>query len=336
MAKNTRREFLERAVGAVGAGVTLTAFGRESLLAEALGTARDYAAGRHAIELDGVTAGWVQSAEGGHASADVVSQTMGGVQYHGRPGAKVRYEDITVNCGAGMSRGFYEWIKVNLDHKYARKNGAVVEYDFNYKEVSRMEWTNGLISEVGFPALDAASKDAAKMTVRIRPESTRTITRRGGTSVGPKMQAPQKRWLPANFRLQIPNLDCTRVNRIEALQISLALPESGVGEMRTHEQQPTRARFPDLVATLPESQDGGFYKWHQDFVARGSRAAKKNGRLDYLTPDGQVLFTLGFRSLEIFKFAPERMQAHNENIRRVQAGMHCEDITFSYGPGASA
>ena len=32
----------------------------------------------------------------------------GGVKKHL---AGVKYEDITVNCGTGMSKGFYEWTK---------------------------------------------------------------------------------------------------------------------------------------------------------------------------------------------------------------------------------
>jgi hypothetical protein len=33
-------------------------------------------------------------------------------------------------------------------------------------------FARGLITEIGFPALDASSKDAAKMTLRFQPETT--------------------------------------------------------------------------------------------------------------------------------------------------------------------
>jgi hypothetical protein len=45
--------------------------------------------------------------------------------------------------------------------------------DFDLRVRQRREFTNALITEVGFPALDAASKDAAHLTVRIKPEFSR-------------------------------------------------------------------------------------------------------------------------------------------------------------------
>jgi hypothetical protein len=55
------------------------------------------------LELDGVYAGMASSAEGGYASADVVTERPGpdGIVHKHIAGAK--YEDTTVNCGTGMS-----------------------------------------------------------------------------------------------------------------------------------------------------------------------------------------------------------------------------------------
>src|SRR5262245_5535175 len=114
-------------------------------------------AGKFALELDGIDAGWIMSAEGGHASADV------------------KYEDITLTFGTGMSKAFYGWMKDSFDHKHSRKNGAIIAATFDHKEMSRMTFTNAIIQEIGFPALDAASKDAAKLTLVLEPEHTRNV-----------------------------------------------------------------------------------------------------------------------------------------------------------------
>lgn len=340
MAKRTRREFLESAVfGAVGAGVALTAFPPGFLLAEPQATdRRSYTAGKYAVELDGVMAGWVQSVEGGHATSDVVTEKIGNDPLQKKHIAGVKYEDITVNCGVGMSRGFYEWIRASLDRQYPRKNGAIAVCDYDSKEISRLEWTQGLISEVGFPALDAASKDAAKMTVKITPESTRSVKGSGRIAAAAKLQAAQKKWVPANFRLQIGTLDCTRVNKIEALTIKQKVVENPVGEMRNYQKEPANAEVPNLAITLPEEHAAAFDAWHKSFVIQGkdSQGSKKNGQLDYLTPDlREVLFTLTFKNLGIFKLTPEKTEAGSENIRRVRAEMYCEEIRFSYGSGAA-
>ena len=87
------------------------------------------AAGRYSIELDGALAGWVQSADGGSAVADVVVEKLGaGSLIAKKHIGNVKYEDISISCGTGMSKGFYQWIKDSMDGKAPRKNGAVRFY----------------------------------------------------------------------------------------------------------------------------------------------------------------------------------------------------------------
>ena len=168
---------------------------------------RGYVAGKYGIELGDALAGWVQSVEGGHAFSDVVSEKLGPDHIIHKHIANVRYDDITITCGTGMTKPFYEWIKASFDRKNTRKDGAVVTADYSYKEISRMTFNHALISEIGFPALDASSKDAAKITVKITPETTRMKTG-SGKQLGKVEAKIQKKWLPSNFRLKIDGLDC--------------------------------------------------------------------------------------------------------------------------------
>jgi phage tail-like protein len=297
---------------------------------------RAYVAGKFGIELDGVAAGWVYSAEGGTATADVVNERVSADHVIHKHLAGVKYEPITLTVGTGMSKGFYQWIKDTMDHKGTRKNGAIVAADYNYKEVSRISFTNALITEIGFPALDAASKDAAKMTIKIQPETTkRTVSTNGGSIQGTFRfdQSIQKKWLPANFRLKIDGLpDSTaRVNKIEAIVVKQKVVENAVGQLRTYQIEPASLEIPNLVITTPESHSDDLYKWQDDFVIRGSSDKVKGGTLEYLTPDLQtVLFTITFKHLGIFKLTPEKVEAGSENVRRVKAEMYCEDMSFSY------
>jgi len=298
---------------------------------------RGYVAGKYGIELDGILAGWVGSVEGGHATSDVVAEKLGPDHIVHKHIAGVKYEDISISCGTGMSKAFYEWVKASFDHNYGRKGGAIITADYNYKEHARLTWFNGLISEIGFPALDASSKDAAKMTIKVTPEYTRQSTTTGGPSVSgkyandPKMQ---KKWLPANFRLKIDGTDCTRVNKIEAIVVKQKIINNAVGELRDYEMEPAHLEIPNLVVTLAESHSKEFYDWHEDFVIKGNNGDDKErgGSLEYLTPNLQeVLFTLTFKHLGIFKLTPEKVEAGSENIRRVKGEMYCEDIQFVYG-----
>jgi len=300
---------------------------------------RGYVAGKYGVELDGIMAGWVWSAEGGHATSDVVQEKLGPDHIIKKHIAGVKYEDLSVSCGTGMSKGFYEWIKASFDHKYSRKNGAIIAADYNYKEHSRLTFFNGLITEIGFPALDAASKDAAKMTIKIAPETTReSVSAGGGASISGKYAidaAKQKKWLPANFRLKIDGLEetCTRVNKIEAITVKQKVIENPVGELRDYEKEPAHLEIPNLVITFPESHAKPFYDWHEDFVIKGNNGddKEKNGTLEYLTPNLQeVLFTLTFKHVGIFKLTPEKVESGSENIRRLKAEMYVEEMEFNY------
>jgi hypothetical protein len=235
-----------------------------------------------------------------------------------------------------MSNGFYQWIQDLLNHKYLRKHGALIDADYRYVERSRLDFVNALITEVGFPALDAASKAACRMTVKFAPEFTRMKMAQGSSL---KKSMPglgvQKRWLPANFRLKIDGLEeaCSRVSQIEALVIKHPVSERGIGDVRDYEREPTAVEIPNLVITVPELHAGQFYRWHEDFVIRGNNGPdkEKSGTLEYLTPNlKEALFTLTFKQLGIFKLAPEKVESGSENIRRVKAEMYCEELKFDY------
>jgi len=303
---------------------------------------RGYVAGKYAIEIGGILAGWVGSVEGGHATSDVVSEKLGPDHIVHKHIGGVKYEDISVSCGTGMSKALYQWIKDSFDHKYTRTDGAIITANYDYKEHARLTWHHALITEIGFPALDAASKDAAKMSIKFSPEFTRYTTTTDGPSIaggkyglGDKQQ--QKKWLPANFRLKIDGLDCTRVNKIEAIVVKQKVIENPIGELRDYEKEPAHLEIPNLVVTLAESHSKEFYDWHEDFVIKGHNTDgfEKGGHLEFLTPDlKETLFTLNFFHLGIFKLTPEKVEAGSENIRRVKAEMYCENIEFLYSQSA--
>jgi phage tail-like protein len=321
MKQRTRREFLrETVLGALGSSMALTAVSFEDLLAE---PQRSYAAGKYAVELDGVLAGWLYSAEGGHATSDVVEGGGSGpVKKHI---AGVKYEDIVLTCGTGMSKGFYDWIIACAERRYIRKNGAIVTCDYNFKEMSRLEFENALITEVGFPALDAASKDAAKMSIKISPELTREKMNRGGTLSSAK-NAMQKKWVPSNFRLKIDRLDCSRVSKIDA--ITIKQQAGGNPRFLSGSGNPGTA---SLVITLPEAQSKPFYEWHQASLnRRNAPVEKRTGQLDYLSEDMRELISLRFDDLGIKDVTPERAERGIENIRRVKAEMYYERMQLSF------
>jgi hypothetical protein len=240
--------------------------------------------GKYAIELDGIKAGWVWSVEGGQAIADG------------------KYEDITITCGTGMTKAFYQWMKDSFDHKHSRKSGAIISATFDHKEMSRMEFTNARIKEIRLPALDAGSKDALKMSITLEPESTHVAPAEAGML--PKEPAANR--LSSKFRLQIDGLDCSRVNKIEALTVR-------------------QLESPNLVVTLAASHHDN---WRENqIVDRNDKSNLRAASLAYLDQDRKnVLMELKF-DMGIYKLTPDKVEAGGEGLK---AEMYCENITFMY------
>lgn len=301
---------------------------------------RAYPVNRFRLEIDGNHSGWLQTAEGGQASAEAVQERLsGGYPVRKHPG-NVKFDDLTITCGTGMSKQFYEWVKASISYDHERRHGAIVSADYDFKEINRLTFYEGLITEVGFPGLDASSKDACKMTIKISPEKTETEFGNRSKSVLPSNidARKQKQWLPSFFRLRIDGggggpLKCDRVSKIEPLVIKQKVIENSVGEELVFQKEPAQIDFPNLVVTLPEVDAKGWYDWHKSFIIDGEsdQSKEKSGSLEYLAADrNTVLFTLNFFNLGILKYQPDKLESGTDKLRSVKVEMYAERIEFDF------
>ncbi len=300
---------------------------------------RGLVGGKTAIELNGKQAGWVFNALGGTATAEVVSEPTGADRVTHKHVTNVKYDDIAVNCGAGMSREFYGLVKAGVEGTSGRFSGAIVVADYDYKESSRITFANALVTEIAFPALDASSKEAGRMLVTFSPQYTRLVAGSGqrSTQSGSLTPGGQKKWLTSSFKLAIDGLDTTRVIKIEPLTAKTAVVNSAVGSQREPTKEATKIQYSNLVFYVPETAAKPFLDWHDAFVIRGqnAQANEKNGRLEMLTQDLRTaLFTLDFTGIGIVGVAPEP-PATGESVRRMRVEMYIETMKLTADPSAS-
>jgi len=321
----SRRAFLAGAAGLTGVALTVGHW-TPALAANV----RVVSTGRIGLELDKVSAGFIPFAVGGNATSDVVTEKLGADHIAHKHLAGVKYEDITINAGTGMSKAFYSWVAATPAFKFFRHSGAIVAADVNMKIRTRVEFSNALITEIGMPALDAASKDAAKMTIKFAPEFTRRV--KAGGSLKGSFSAVQQKWNVGNFKLQIDGVDTAFVSKIDALVIKANITENPVGEARDYEKEATSLEIPNLKVTVAESHADDFFKWHEDFVIKGNNGseAEKKGSLSYLAQDLKTeLFRLDFSGLGIFALDPDPYTSQGDHLRHVTAQIYCESIKFS-------
>jgi hypothetical protein len=253
---------------------------------------------------------------------------------------------ITFTCEMGMSKNMYDWIKSSMNDRHLHQSG-IIHRDLaarnvmttsgdgmpgNHKDVMELAFTDAQITTIGFPALDAGSKDPAMIAVKkpgypngpARPSMTVSITP-GKTewkidSIGssqllsPHSGHPtgKRQWDPVSFRLKIDGLEdaCARVNKIEAFtwkQGVLAPGDGGGAGKRDVQYDPQKSdgEIGSIAFSLPLSDAKPFYEWHQAFVKDGSNDPKneKTGTLEYLNEDGTPLFTFHFQKIEMSKIS---------------------------------
>jgi tail tube protein gp19 len=314
---------------------------------------RSFAAGNFFLNLDGAKAGFLKSVEGGSATSDVVVEKPAADGVAHKHLAGVKYEDITMQIGFGMSKPLYDWIAASWTRNFMRKDGSVVAADFRFRAVSERQFFNALITEFTIPACDGASKEPGFMTLKISPEFTKLL--KGGPAVTPEPVQHQTRWLPANFRLSIDGLDTSRVSKIDAFTVKQRIVENAVGDQRDFEREPGTIEFPNLRIELSDASAQTWLDWHEDFVIRGNNGQdhERNGMLELLSPDLRtVLVRIRFFNMGIFSVGPARAPQNpcrsgcpadpdDESARSVlgktQAELYVERMEFQYlGPGRPA
>jgi hypothetical protein len=320
-----RRNFL-RQTAAIGAGLALggaTGFGPSAQAAQQ----RTYSAGSVMLEVDGTPVGGVLGAEGGFPRGDVVVPNPGPDGIAAKHLGGVRIEDIDLDVAVPPAKPLLDWIAGTLNGAHPAHGGALVEYDFNHKESSRLVFQNALISSLTLPKLDAASKESFKLGVTLAPERTQVLPGTGKPE--PAAPAKLKAALESTFKLTIPGVDCHLVNTIESITIKQLVVPNAVGTPReVGKVAGGKLEVPNLTLTVAESGARDFYAWFSDMVIKGvGPQARRQGRLDimdvsYTTP----LFSLGLSNLGISSYSPMRFETNSEKIPRVKIELFCDKI----------
>ena len=324
--KGSRARFLG-AAGLTGAAIATGAWKTGTVGAATAADPRDFYAGTFGIDLGN---GWevlVKSVDGGNIVGEVVREVGSAPYYQKKHIGNVKYEEVSFKIGL-PSKGLYDWLTGTLAGQFTRKTFWLSTLDANFVEVARRQFNNAVISEVGFPALDGSSKDAAYLTIKIAPESIEDRPASGKTVT--LDASKQKVWLQSNFRLELKNVATSRVSKIDAFTIKQTMVTDAIGDDRDYVKEPGKLEFPNVAATVSSVDAASWQAWHRDFVILGNNgeAAEQSGAIVLLDPLLKELARVELGHVGIVEVASERSDASSESISRIKAEMYVETMKF--------
>ena len=173
---------------------------------------RSYAAGHFAFQVDGNSVGYATSVSGGPFKGKITTHNLGPDNIKKKHITTIKYEDITVEVGMGMSKGMYSWIKDALDKGHEDKDVKVIAKGFD------VEVSDAHITKLAFPTLDASEKETA-LVVALSVEGKRKVTERKNKLPKKPAKAPALITV-GSFRFEIDGVKC-RVTKVEGLTIKM-------------------------------------------------------------------------------------------------------------------
>jgi hypothetical protein len=232
--------------------------------------------------------------------------------------------EVVVEIGGGMSKACYDWIKESMEGAN-RKEIGLMAFDSMSKPVVGSVFSQSLISDIQFPALDSSGKNAGSLRVKFRAAFKKAQnTFPSGKKTIPSPQQ-YKLLLPSSFRLQIDGLEdaCRNVTRVETIQYKGVISEESSGSQRMPELVVTRSTdVPPLIIYVFGFGAEKFKAWMQDYI-KGINLPRK-GFLEYLSRD-RVLFTLTFPEIGIYEIG----SSSGEDRSLAKIKMWYEGMSFS-------
>ena len=302
-----------------------------------------FAHGRFALLTDhGEMLGLARMFRGGLIRGEVATRRSGRSFNQRKHLASICYEDAELDIGLGMSPWMYEWIRAAFDIAHVRKSGEIHACDFDGNSMSIREFHDAQITEVTIPICDVSNEEPAYMTVKLKPEEI--IYKPGtGSQLVSEINPAGKKWLGSNFRLELGELPCSRVTRIDSFTWKLGVAREKVGMFRVPSlfsgwlgRTSPVTEVPNIKITISLEDVKPWEDWHHSFLVKcgGFHSGELNGSITYLAPDRKEelaklhLINAGIVALD--NFPSQRIPRGKEEVACFEVELYVEQMKFEY------
>jgi len=304
-----------------------------------------YTAGHFELVIDdSPTTAYLKSIDGGWTKHALVDEPIGPHNERIKHPSVADIDPISFDFGLSGANSVLKWIQDSWRKDFKRRSGQIIHADFNLQSTFEHHFSEALITETTFPALDGGSKEAEYTQVKSQPETVGK-KKSDGKSLTPTIGRKQKMWLCSGFRLNIDGVDGMEyANKIESFTIKQGVKKLYTGVQRFPELMPTKLEFPNLTGTISAAYAENLLKWHDKEVGKGQfeRAGKKGksgqagrtGTLEFLSPDkAKTLFRINLSEIGLLSANFIASTANSDQIKRVKFELYIGQMDLD-GAGA--
>ncbi len=272
---------------------------------------KSYAVSRFGVVIDDIDlTSYVKNVEGGLHKVESTKEQTGSYNHPTNHLATRTIEPITLEVGLCKANPLIDVVEQIINKRvHKRMSGHIFHADANSKSRFEQEFSRAVITEIAFPALDAAGKDLAMLKVKLQPEDA-TFRAGDKSSIPMGTEKPQKTWQNNSFRLEIDQQGAvtTHVTKVEALTIGITAKPIQRGGFLLPEYMPGQLKMPKLSIHVPLHHATSLIKWFERCAARQQASAdgagyESTGSLTFLdTTTKKDLYSINFEGI-----APEQM-----------------------------
>ncbi len=296
---------------------------------------RTYVGGRFSLDIMGANAGFLKSFSGGGAVADIVQANAPREATTAKQVVNTGYSDIQFQIGVDLGKPAASWIMDSFNNTSPvglDREGAILVLDMDGKARRRVDFTEGYITELKFPDLDAQQREVGFLSVTISP-GTVDLNLKGNNKIVEPVSTKQKQWLTSNFRFRLGDLPCGRVTKIENVKITRQLAEVQVGEGREVQVSTLRPEYSNLTLTINAIDLEPWALWYQNFLVEGQNADadELDGSIELLDRDlKKVLGTIELKGVGMKAFHPFPSEdSASESVKRFKVELYVEEMALN-------
>jgi phage tail-like protein len=122
------------------------------------------------VEIDGITQAHFRECTGLGSTVEVIENPEGGKGQVGKLPGRVRFPNIVLRWGMTDSTELYEWHRGALQGTIDRKDGSIVQLDFQGDEKARWNFADAWPTKWDGPAFNTAASELSVETLELAHE----------------------------------------------------------------------------------------------------------------------------------------------------------------------